>query len=277
MPNETPNPVPEQPHDDWQQLAHDAREHWDLDHPGVAALYEQHVVPKLHDKGLGHLAITSEEKAGGRFLHKYGTVDQKEVSHVIGYMRQNGETIPDKAGDRTTAYLKFMADTVDDGILTGDPESVSRQIDAHVIKAEDVPKSYFALQRRIAREQGHGDVEVTPDMKRQLIEAAQADQRAALTSGLSILVVMTAATQIGSNAIRGIRFSSLARTTKKKSSLPTRYHNRRSIPGTQPRALAYAYDTVKKFHVLDEKVDDAKLTQILKEGSFGPSLHPCYH
>lgn len=187
MPNETPYPVPDQPHDDWQQLAHDAREHWNLEHPGVAALYENHVVPKLHEKGLGHLAITAEDKAAGRFLHKYGNVEQQEVEQVVSYLRQNGETVPDKAGDRTATYLNFMADTVNDGVLTGDPESVKRQIDSHVIKAENMPESYFALQRRIAREQGYGDVEVTPDLKRQLIEAAQADQRGSLEKWMEYL------------------------------------------------------------------------------------------
>ena len=65
MPVENPEPTPqEQPRDDWYQLARDAAEHWDLEHPGVAALYENHVVPKLHDKGLGHLAISTAERAG---------------------------------------------------------------------------------------------------------------------------------------------------------------------------------------------------------------------
>ena len=184
MPNETPEPpiIPDQPHNDWHGLARDAAEHWDLEHQGVRALYENHVVPQLQNRELGHLAISPEDKAGGRLLYKYGNVDRKEVEHVVSYLRQNGETIADKAGDRMATYLKFMANTVNDGILTGDPESVRHQIDTHVIKAKDVPESYFALQRRIAREQSHGDIEITSEMKRQLIEAAQAEQRGSLVS-----------------------------------------------------------------------------------------------
>ncbi len=79
MPVENPEPpVEEQPHDDWHQLARDAANHWDLEHPGVAALYENHVVPKLHDKGLGHLAISTAERAGGSSPYREDGAQQLE-------------------------------------------------------------------------------------------------------------------------------------------------------------------------------------------------------
>lgn len=79
---ENPEPAPvDQPHEGWQQLAHDVRENWDLEHPGVAALYESHVVPQLQGKGLGHLALTAEDKAAGRFLSKRYNLEQ-EVDQV---------------------------------------------------------------------------------------------------------------------------------------------------------------------------------------------------
>ena len=271
MPVENPEPTPqEQPRDDWHQLARDAADHWDLEHPGVAALYENYVVPKLQDKGLGHLAITAEDKAGGRFVHKSASVDPKEVDHVVGYLRSNGEPILDNAGDRTATYLKFMADTAKDGILTGDPESVRRQIDAHVIKAENVPESHFALQRQIARNQGHGDIEITPDMKHQLIEAAQADQRASLEKWVEYLG--------GNDGSYPDWFKTYAWqgiTRLGKYNKETQKFSRREADTVAPypelsrEALAYTYAAVKNFHVLGEKPDDAKLQQVLKEGSFG--------
>lgn len=60
MPVENPQNPPDEegiPHDDWKQLAHDAAQNWDLGHPGVRGLYENHVVPQLYGRGLGHLAI----------------------------------------------------------------------------------------------------------------------------------------------------------------------------------------------------------------------------
>lgn len=271
MPIENPEPTPqEQPRDDWHQLARDAADHWDLEHPGVAALYENHVVPKLQDKGLGHLAITAEAKAGGRFLHKYGNVEQQEVDHVVGYLRSNGESILDKAGDRMATYLKFMADTAKDGILTGDPESVSRQIDAHVIQAKDVPESYFALQRRIAREQGHSDIEITQDMKRQLIEAAQADQRGSLDKWVEYLGGDDGSYPDWFKRYTWDSVTKLGAYDKEKAKFDRRDTSTVApYPELNREALAYAYDTVKKFHVLGEKVEDVKLQQLLKDGSFG--------
>jgi hypothetical protein len=40
MPIENPDTTPTEPTEDWRQLAQDARENWNLEHPGVAAFYE---------------------------------------------------------------------------------------------------------------------------------------------------------------------------------------------------------------------------------------------
>lgn len=272
MPVEIPQNRPENitvPGNDWEQLAHDAAG-WDLNHPGVRGLYENRVIPKLKDEGLGHLAISADSRAGGRFLHKYGSLDPGEIDRVVTYLCTTGDGIPDKAGDRTAAYLKFMGDTVNDGILTGDSESVRRQIDAHVIAAEDVPESYFALQRRIAREQGHGDIEITSDIKRQLIEAVQADQRGSLENWVEYLGGDDGSYPDwfkrytwDSMLTLGVYDKEKAKFNKRDASTVAPY------PELNREALAYVYDTVKKFHVVGEKIDDAKLLEILKDGSFG--------
>lgn len=272
MPVENPQNRPENitvPANDWEQLAHDA-ENWDLNHPGVRGLYENHVVPKLKDEGLGHLAISADSKAGGRFLHKYGSLDPGEINRVVTYLRSTGDAIPDKAGDRTAAYLKFMGDTVNDGILTGDSESVRRQIDAHVIGAEDVPESYFTLQRRIAREQGHGDIEITSDIRRQLIEAAQADQRGSLEKWVEYLGGDDGSYPDWFKRYAWDSMLTLGVYDKEKAKFNKRDANTVApYPELNREALAYVYDTVKKFHVVGEKIDDAKLLEILKDGSFG--------
>lgn len=278
MPVENQEPKPlGQSHQGWEQLANDARENWDLEHPGVAVLYENHVVPVLQGKGLGHLAITAEDRAGGRFAYKNADINVKEVDQVIGYLRSDGEAIPDKAGDRTAAYLKFMADTVNDGILTGDPESVRRQIEMHIIKTEDMPESHFALQRRIAREQGHGEIEVTSYMKLQLTEAAQADQRGSLAKWVEYLGGEDGSYPNWFKRYTWDSVTKLGAYDKEKTKFDRRVETTVApFPELNREALAYTYDLVKKFHVqgnnshlIGDEVDDKKLIQLLKESSFG--------
>ena len=66
------------------------------------------------------------------------------------------------------------------GLMGGTEERRDRQIAHHVIDPEAIPESYFDLQKRIAREQGHGDIEITDEMRNQLAEAIIVDQTASL-------------------------------------------------------------------------------------------------
>lgn len=123
---------------------------------------------------------------GSSFLHERNPSlhTSLEVEAVIGYLRSGGESIPDEPADKISAYLGFLANEeyVNDGILTGDQDSIDRQIEAHVIKPEDVPEGYFELQRRIARERGHGDDPITPYMRHEAQRIISADQRHSIKS-----------------------------------------------------------------------------------------------
>jgi len=57
----------------------------------------------------------------------------------------------------------------------------------HVIKPEDIPEAYFDNQRRLAREQGHGDIEITGEMREQLTEVILSDQKSTLDNWLDYL------------------------------------------------------------------------------------------
>lgn len=58
----------------------------------------------------------------------------------------------------------------------------------YVIKSENVPDSYFENQRRLAREQGHGDIEITPAIKQQQTEIIIKDQKASLDNWINYFV-----------------------------------------------------------------------------------------
>lgn len=132
-----------------------------------------------------------EQLQAEQFLHqRYPLLHlSDDVQQVTDYLRQYGTQVPNTPADKLHHYLGFLADTQygNDGIITGDPASIERQIEAHVVQAADVPESYFDLQCRILRERGHGNVTITSEMRRQLVEAAQAEQRTGLNNWVEYL------------------------------------------------------------------------------------------
>lgn len=50
----------------------------------------------------------------------------------------------------------------------------------YVIKPDDIPEGYFENQQRLARERGHGDVEITDEVRKQNVEIIVSDQKSTL-------------------------------------------------------------------------------------------------
>ncbi len=215
---------------------------------------------------------------GSSFLHERNPNlhTSQEVEVVADYLRNGGEAIPNEPADKISAYLGFLANReyVNDGIQTGDQSSVDRQINAHVIDATDVPEGYFELQRRIAREQGHGDVQITSEMRRQMTEAVQADQRVGLGKWVEYLggndggypdwfkqYTWTSVTRLGTYDKDRGEFQKRSRGTTAP------------YPELNREALAYVYDVLDKSRVQGEQVNgganDAQLQKLLKGGNFG--------
>lgn len=122
---------------------------------------------------------------GAKFLHdrNQNLHASQEVEVVVDYLRAYGEAIPNQPTDKISAYLGFLGskDYVNDGILTGDRESLERQIvRAIILQPSEIPEGYFELQRRIAREQGHGDVKVTDGMRAEAARVIGGDQEHSL-------------------------------------------------------------------------------------------------
>ncbi|HUD06024.1 MAG TPA: hypothetical protein VMR18_03895 [Candidatus Saccharimonadales bacterium] len=215
---------------------------------------------------------------GSQFLHERNPNlhSSQEVEGVVGYLRAGGESIPNEPSDKISAYLGFLAngEYVNDGILTGDQSSIDRQIDAHVIKAGDVPEGYFELQRRIAREQGHGDVTITRELREQMVEAVQADQRVGLGKWVEYLGGEDGGYP---NWFKNYTFGSVTKLgsyDKEKGEFLKRSKGTTApYPELNREALAYVYDVLNKSRVQGEKVNgganDEQLQKLLKSGNFG--------
>ncbi len=131
---------------------------------------------------------------GSQFLHQRNPQlhNSTEVGAVVDYLRQEGERIPNQPADKLSAHLRFLAERVNDGVLTGEEASVQRQIEAASIAlTPENAHNYVKFQAKVAREQGHGEV-VDPDtmderIKMDLLRTIRQDQQAGLTEWIKEL------------------------------------------------------------------------------------------
>ena len=116
----------------------------------------------------------------------------QEVNRAVERQeRKSGERLPNNPAERIEAYMARLENI----FLNPDKRKRGRNLemfrdkiyDALIIKRENFPESYFELQKRIAREQGHGDVDISEEMRERMIETAIKDQKASLDSWVEYL------------------------------------------------------------------------------------------
>lgn len=109
---------------------------------------------------------------------------EARIQNYLDYLKDN-LGLPDETRDKETNSHRFEAD---DRTRT---EKLTRfksvLHDKYVIKPDQIPDSYFALQQRIAREQGHGNIEITPEMRNQNTEIVIADQKSSMDNWVDYL------------------------------------------------------------------------------------------
>jgi len=105
--------------------------------------------------------------------------------------RRKEKRVPNDPFNRIETYM----DRLEDIFLNPNAKTRERNLemfksqiyDQLIIKKENFPESYFELQRRVAREQGHGDVTITEDMRDQMMDVAIEDQRRSLDAWIEYL------------------------------------------------------------------------------------------
>lgn len=123
---------------------------------------------------------------------KYALHNTDEVEAAASRTEiQTGEKVPQDPATRIQNYLERFTGILD----REDPAKRERGIEAlkhilhdkFVIKPEEIPEGYFENQRRLAREQGHGDVKVSREMRNQLSEVVVTDQETTLDNWIDYL------------------------------------------------------------------------------------------
>ena len=123
---------------------------------------------------------------------KYGLHNVPEVESAAKRTeRRTGEKVPQNPEARIQNYLERFKEIVD----RKDPEKRERGMEAlkkvlydkFVIKPKEIPERYFENQRRLAREQGYGDIEISQEMRDQLSEVIVTDQKSSLDNWIDYL------------------------------------------------------------------------------------------
>lgn len=140
----------------------------------------------LHLKNQGfHFSNEVELAVKSEYLARRHTHDES------GLPGSFSEHLPNDPAQRIATYMKIFEQTV----LHPDAETRKANIDSirdtiydmYIIDREHFPESYFELQRRIAREQGYGAFEITPEIREQMIDTAIEDQKHSLNAWIDYL------------------------------------------------------------------------------------------
>ncbi|MBT4072031.1 MAG: hypothetical protein HOE80_04925, partial [Candidatus Magasanikbacteria bacterium] len=122
---------------------------------------------------------------GERFIHQ--REPRLHTTHPVELEQTRKKRHPDETATQKPAdKLSDWFDVLERTHLghTDNPKVIKRLKDyykkEHVISTDEVPERYFDLQKQIAREEGHGDIEIGERQRTEMIENIQTDQKASL-------------------------------------------------------------------------------------------------
>lgn len=137
--------------------------------------------------------------------------------------------------------------------------------DKFVIKPVEIPEGYFENQRRLAREQGHGDIEITDEMRDQLTEVIIADQTSSLDNWVDYL---SSADAIYPDWLKYYAFCSitgLGEYDKEKKQFTKRSKGTvKPFPDINREALAYVLDAIKKKYQGKVQPENPEFNELLQ-------------
>ena len=216
---------------------------------------------------------------------KYGLHKSEEAESAAKRTEiRTGEKVLQDPSARIGNYLDRFREIID----RKDTERRERGLEAlkrilydkFVIKPQDIPEGYFETQRRIAREQGHGDVEITKEMRRQLTETVIADERSSLDNWIDYL---TSADATYPDWLKYYAFRSIlgmGEYDKGKKQFGKRSKTTvKPFPDINREALAYVLDAVSQKYgkrhtnLLALNEEERKTFDKLLEGENFPKLY----
>jgi hypothetical protein len=193
-----------------------------------------------------------ENREGLEFLKsKYNLHAQPEVESAEKRTEvRTGEKLHNPA-ERIQNYLDRFKEIVD----RKDEADRERGLNAlkkilheeYLIKPENIPESYFELQQQIARELGHGTINITPELRKEAINVIRADQQASLDEWVDYLSSEDALYPDWAKywAFRSVLGMSLYDKDNHRFGNRTK-DTTAKFPDLNPEALAYSVDLIQK-------------------------------
>ena len=139
----------------------------------------------------------------------------------------------------------------------------------YVIKEEDIPNSYFELQKEIALERGFGHIEIDENMKKEMSKSLIEDQKKSLDIWLDYLINEDS---IYPEWFKYYAFQGMLKLgsyDKTKESFNKRTTTTTNIFVELNReALSMTYDSIKSV-LQNNEIDDNELNTLIENGSFG--------
>lgn len=184
-----------------------------------------------------------------------------------------GEKVPQKPEARIQNYLDRFKEIVE----RKEPAKRERGVEAlkqvlhekFVIKAEKIPEAYFDVQKRIAREQGHGDVEIDQETRKQLTEVVITDQTGSLDNWIDYLSSNDATYPdwLKYYAFRSIL--GMGEYDKEKKQFTKRSKGTtKPFPDINREALAYVLDAIEKKYQGKARPQEAEFEKLLQGENF---------
>lgn len=216
----------------------------------------------------------SIKNPGGEFIHSKDSKlhTSKEVRHEQKRKKRAGEATSQKPAEKLEAWFKVLEKThghKEPGVQERIRNYYHKK---HVIKPEDIPEGYFENQKRLARELGHGDIEITDQVRDAAAENIIADQKSTLDNWLDYLTArdsesfpMWAKYWAFTNMVK------LSSYDKEKHAFGKRDKGTVApFPDLNREALAYVVDAiVKKANKEQIANDDPEFNKLLGGANFG--------
>ena len=156
------------------------------------------------------------------------------------------------------------------GITNENPEFIEAEINDLLITEADVPQSYYDLQKRIARERGYGDMEITDELEEK-IKTLQDDQAESLMKWSEYLRSDENG-HVYPDWFKVYTWESLKKMgefDREKGKFKKRTKSTTAPwPELNAEALVYVWDKINRGVVKGDAVDDEKLANLLNNGNF---------